>query len=217
MADRIYTRGALVEYALSIPPTVLVFDFNPKSISRTRSINIKTGDTPGTRGGADFWLPTETPRVSQGVTAQPESFTLDILFDASDRMGDDETIANTFGVEPELDTLRTMVEPKAQGPGGFQMMANLGFGGTRAFEKSQSASVLLFVWGSHVLPVFLTSVKVNEVAHKPNLVPYRANATLSLQVIEGGNPFWQVEQIRQLVGAALNTGRTAAEAIGGLF
>ena len=208
------TKGMLIEYALTIPPLILVFEFNPESLTRTRTITLRTGSAPGTRGGYDFALPTETPRVAQGVTVQPESFSIDILLDATDRMNEAEPIATMFGVEPELDTLRSMVEPKSQGPGGLQTLASLGLGGERAFQRSESASVLLLVWGTHILPVFMTSVKIAEQAHLPSLVPYRARATLSMQVIEGNNPFYTVEKVRQVVGAALNTGRTV---IGGIF
>lgn len=208
------TKGMLIEYALSIPPLILVFEFNPESLTRTRTITLRTGNAPGTRGGYDFALPTETSRVSQGVTVQPESFSIDILLDATDRMSEAEPIATVFGVEPELDTLRSMVEPKSQGPGGLQTLSNLGLGGQRAFQRSESASVLLLVWGTHILPVFMTSVIIAEQAHLPSLVPYRAKATLAMQVIEGNNPFYTVEKVRQVVGAALNTGRTV---IGGIF
>ena len=211
------TKGVLVEYSLSVPPLALVFDFNPKSISRTRTVNVTVGNAPGTRGGYDFVLPTETPRASQGVSVQPESFSIDILIDATDRMNDGEPIATQFGIEPELDTLRTMVEPKAHGPGGVQTLASLGLGGERACQRHETASVLLFVWGSHVLPVFLTSVTVNEVAHLPSLVPYRAEVKLDMQVIEGNNPFYQVEKARQVASAALNTGRTVAAALAGVL
>ncbi len=211
------TKGVLVEYALSLPPLALVFDFNPETISRTRTVNITTGNAPGTRGGYDFVLPTETPRASQGVSVDPETFSIAILLDATDRMNEGEPIATQFGIEPELDTLRTMVEPKTQGPGGLQTLASLGLGGERAFQRNETASVLLFVWGTHVLPVFLTSVAVEEMAHFPSLVPYRAKATLAMQVIEGNNPFYEVEKVRQVVGAALNTGRTVAAALAGVL
>lgn len=207
------TKGILLEYGLSIPPLALVFDFNPKTISRTRTITVSTGNAPGTRGGYDFVLPTETPRASQGVTAQPESCTITILLDATDRMNTGDPIASEFGVQPELDTLRSMVEPKSQGPGGLQLLASLGAGGSRAFERDPSVSVLLFIWGAHILPVFLTSVSVTEQAHLPSLLPYRAEVGLTMQVIEGGNPFYQVEQVRQLAFAALNTAQTVAASI----
>jgi len=202
------TRGLLVEYGLSLPPLVLQFEFNPETVSRTRTINIVTGNAPGTRGGYDFTLPNETPRVAQGVTVEPEQFSLEILLDATDRMSDPNLpghpIANEFGIEPELDTLRSMVEPKSQGPGGVQMLSSLGLGGKKAFQRDEHPSVLLLVWGTHILPVFLKSVQVEETAHLPTLRPYRARVTLSFQVIEGNNPFYQVEKVRQMVGAAMN-------------
>lgn len=211
------TKGLLVEYAVSLPPTVLVFDFNPVSMKRTRTVKVKTGSAPGTRGGYDFQLPTETPRVAQGVAVDPESFSFTILLDATDRMNTDEPLAKTFGIQPELDTLRTMVEPKAQGPGGVQMLASLGMGGARAFQRNETPSVLLFVWGTHILPVFLTSVTVDEKAYLPSLVPYRAEVTLAVQVIESHNPFFKAEKVRQVVGAALNTLRTVSVPLGGLL
>lgn len=207
------TRGVLVEYALAVPPLALVFEFNPETLSRSRSVSVRTGNAPGTRGGYDFALPTETPRASQGVTVDPESFDLELLFDATDRMNDGDPIAGVFGIQPQLDTLRTMVEPKSQGPGGVQLLSSLGLGGARAFQRHESASVLLFLWGTHVLPVFLTSVRVEETAHLPSLFPYRADVTLTLQVIEGGNPFYQVEKVRQVAMAALNTAQTVSGSI----
>lgn len=211
------TKGFIVEYALALPPLVLAFDFNPQSISRNRSVTLTLGATPATRGGYDFALPTETARVAQGVAVDPESFDLEILLDATDRMNDDEVLARAMGIQPELDTLRSMVEPKVQGPGGLQVLSSLGLGGERAFQRAQSASVLLFVWGTHVLPVFLKGIEVAESAHLPDLTPYRATVKLSLQVIEGNNPFYEVEKVRQVVGAALNTGRTSVSVVGGLF
>lgn len=200
-------KGFLLEYALSLPPLVLVFEFNPQTLSRTRSITLPSSSVPGVRG-YDFTLPTETARIAQGVSVEAEEFSIEILLDATDRMNEGDAIATSLGVEPELDTLRCMVEPKSQGPGGLQTLASLGLGEARAFQRDQHPSVLLLVWGTHVLPVFLTSVQVNEVAHLPTLIPYRANATLSFRVIEGNNPFYLVEQVRQLVGAGLNLAST---------
>lgn len=211
------TKAVLVEYAVSLPPLALVFDFNPESLTRSRTIALRGGRSAAARGGYDFTLPTETPRAALGVSVQPESFSIEILFDATDRMNDGDPLAATLGIQPELDTLRTMVEPKSQGPGGFQMLASLGLAGQRAFQRHESASVLLFVWGTHLLPVFLTSIRVTERAHLPSLVPYRANVTLQMQVIEGNNPFYNVEKIRQVAGAAINAGRTAGAIVGGLF
>lgn len=206
-------KGLLVEYGLTLPPLVLQFEFNPQTISRTRAIELNMGSAPGTNRGYDFTTPNETPRVAQGVQVEPEEFSLEFMIDATDRIADGNPVAGSFGIEPQLDTLRTMVEPKVQGPGGVGTLAGLGLGGQRAFQRNETASVLLLIWGTHVLPVFLTSVQVEEVGHLPTLIPYRANVTLQFKVIEGNNPFYQVEKARQVVGAGMNAVDSVAGAI----
>lgn len=206
-------KGLLIEYGFSLPPLVLQFKFNPTTLSRTRSVELNLGSAPGTNRGYDFTTPFETPRVAQGVKANGEEFSLNLFFDSTDEMTEGNPIAGAFGIEPQLDTLRSMVEPKVQGPGGLNTLASLGFGGERAFQRNETASVLLLVWGTHVLPVFLTSVTVEETAHLPTLIPYRANVELSFTVIEGNNPFYQVEKVRQTVGAGLNAADTVASAL----
>ena len=198
-------RGALVEYANTPAPLSLFFEFNPATISRTRSVTVRTGGAPGTRGGYDFSDVREVVRASQGVTVNAESLTAKILLDATDRMNAGDPIASRFGVQPEIDTLRSMVEPKSQTPDGARTLAALGQGDERAFARHEYASVLLFFWGVHLLPVFLTSVQNEMKEYLPNLVPYRAEATLTLQIIESNNPFYQEELKRQyaLAGSSL--------------
>lgn len=198
------TRGVLFEYGLSIPPLALVFDFNPQSISRSRTVTIKTGDAPGNRTGYDFLSPLETTRVAQGVELAAEGFSIDILLDATDRMAAGDEVAAMFGVQPQIDTLRSMVEPKSQGPGGLQTLSSLGIGGARAFERQATASVLIFAWGLQLLPVFLTGVTQKEALHLPNLMPYRAEMGLTMQVIESNNPFTMADKVRQTAMTALN-------------
>ena len=78
----------LLSISPALPPLALVFDFNPRQISRTRTMTVKTGDSPGGRGGYDFISPLETPRVAQGVEMQTETFSINILLDATDEISD---------------------------------------------------------------------------------------------------------------------------------
>ncbi len=197
-------KGMIFEYGLSIPPLALVFDFNPQDISRSRTATIRTGDAPGARTGFDFLSPLETSRVSQGFELNVEAITVRILLDATDRMNDRDQIAALFGVQPQIDTLRSMLEPKAQGPAGLQVLSSLTGDGARAFERQESASVLIFAWGMQFLPCFLTGVAQKELLHLPNLVPYRAEMDLTLQIIESNNPFTTADKIRQTAMTALN-------------
>lgn len=205
------TKGMLIEYGLSLPPLIFVFDFNPQQVSRSRTVTIKTGQSPGSRGGYDFMTPLETSRVAQGVEMQSESFALDILVDASDKLNDGDATAKLFGVQPQLDTLRSMIEPKTQGPGGLQVLSSLASGGAKAFARDETASVLIFSWGIQALPVFLTGFTQKEVMHLPNLAPLRAEVQLTMQVIESVNPFMIAEKVRQTAMTALN----AVSTIGG--
>jgi hypothetical protein len=97
-----------------------------------------------------------------------------------------------------------MVEPKTQGPGGVQILSGLGQGGSRAFERQETASVLIFGWGQQVLPVFLTGVTQKEALHLPNLLPYQARMGLTFQVIESANPLYLADRVRQTAMTALN-------------
>lgn len=197
LRDGQYQRGILIEYALTPQPLVLPFNFNPSTIRRTRSVTVKTGGTPGSRGGYGFTRPDETPRASQGVTVNAESFSFKILLDATDRMNLKDPIATPMGIQPEIDVIRTMLEPKVQSQQGLQDLDIAGEKEKPAFSRQEIASVLLFKWGVQVLPVFMTSAEIETKAHLPNLFPYRAEATLTLQVIETDNPFYNLEQLRQ--------------------
>lgn len=199
-------RGRLREYSTAEKPLVLTFEFNPSTINRTRSVTVKLGSTPATRGGYDFAGPKEAPRASQGVTVNAETFSLKILLNATDRMNAGDEQASRFGVQPEIDTLRSMVEPKTQTREGERTLAALGRGEARAFARHEYASVLIFEWGALSLPVFMTQVRIDAKAYLPNLYPYHAEADLSLQVIESVNEHYDREIKRQFASAGQNVG-----------
>lgn len=192
-----YEHGWLIEYAPTPQPLVLPFMFNPSTITRTRSVTVKTGGTPGARGGYGFTRPDETPRASQGVTVNAESFSFKILLDATDRMNQNDHLAFELGVQPEIDVIRTMLEPKVNSQQGWQDLNVASGREPAAFARHEIASVLLFKWGKQVLPVFMTEAEVETKANLPNLFPYRAEVTLTLQVIETDNPIYKLEQQRQ--------------------
>lgn len=194
-------HGVLREYSAAPKPLELRFEFNPTTITRSRTVTIKTGSTPGTRGGYDFANRTEAPRASQGVTVNAETFTLKILLDAADRMGAGDPVAISYGIQPELDVLRSMLEPKIQTKDGVRTLAALGKVPVRAFSRHEYASVLQFVWGKQTLPVFMTQVTVEAKEYLPNLFPYRAEVSLTLQVIESRNDMYEKELKRQFASA----------------
>ena len=193
--------GSLVEYTQAKHPLKLVFEFNPSGITRSRSITVPSGNCAATRGGYDFSNQSEVARASQGVTVNAETLSLKILLDATDRMNAGDATACKQGVQPEIDIIRSMVEPKSQTREGARTLAALGQGQKRAFSRHVFASVLIFHWGIHSLPVFMTQARIDAKAFLPNLTPYRAEADLTLQVIESNNPFYGRELERQFRSA----------------
>ena len=198
-------RGYLLEYTNTDDPLELHFEFNPSSITRTRSVDIKFGEGQATTGGRDFKNKSEATRVSQGATVKAESFTLKILLDATDRMNSGDIDAQSKGIQPELDILYYMIEPKLQTPDGATTLAALGEGGSSS-QKQPFPSILEFHWGNQVLPVLMTQMQFAVKAYLPSLVPYRAESTLTMQIIQSDNEFYTPEMRRVFNSAKQGSG-----------
>jgi len=198
-------RGILREYTNTDKPLELYFEFNPSTITRTRSVEIKFGEGQATTGGRDFHDPSEVPRVTQGATVKAESFTVKILLDATDRMNAGDQDAQNNGVQPELDILYYMIEPKLQTPEGASTLAALGEGGSIC-QLQPYPSVLEFHWGDQVLAVLMPQMQFDVKAYLPSLVPYRAEATLTLQIIQSDNDFYNKEINRVFASAMKASG-----------
>lgn len=199
-----FTRSMLVEYGLSIPPLAVEFELNPETLTRTRNVTVSAGQ----QGCMDFISPAESRRVAQSAKAGAETLSFKVLLDATDRIADNahplHKTAGLNGIQPEISVLRSMLEPRVNGPAGFQLMAKLRLGQQRAHDRDTHLAVLLFIWGTHVLPVFMTNLTITEKAHLSSLIPYRAEVDITLQVIESMNPFYTAEQIRHAVSSAKN-------------
>ncbi len=191
-SDLNVTRGYLREYSTAEEPLELHFEFNPSTITRTRAVEINFGEGQSNTGGRDFQDASEVPRVTQGATVKAESFTIKVLLDATDRMNADDEDAKTKGVQPEIDILYYMVEPKLQAPDGATTLAALGEGNS-SNQAQPFPSVLEFHWGDQILPVLITRLQFEVKQFLPTLVPYRAEATLTLQVVQSDNPFYTPE------------------------
>ena len=98
-----------------------------------------------------------------------------------------------------------MVEPKLQAPDGATTLAALGEGGS-AGEAQPYPSILEFHWGEQVLPVLMTQFQFDVKAYMPTLVPYRAEATLTLRIIQSDNEFYTPEMRRVLASARQASG-----------
>lgn len=186
-------RGAFVEYGLSLPPLFVVFQFNPVQLTRNRSLTYSapsSGQTTGRAGSLrDFHKQFDDLtdlRDAQVVNVQEESIGFELRLDASDKLDEDDTITEQFGISPQLSTLELMVHPKDESLIGQALGSLLGSPGGFSFTCKPNPPLILFIWGrKRVLPVNINSLNITEVLYSPDLNPIRATATVSLTVIEG--------------------------------
>jgi len=209
-------RGAFVEYGLSIPPLIVVFQFNPVELTRNRSLTFTApnatvstkveGETE--KAKKSRLSARENPlrklhqknfvdkfgnkddlmaiRDQQIVSIQEESISLEIRLDATDGLNDADAVTKQFGIAPQLSTLELMVLPKAEGLAGKAL--RILSSKTFSFTKAERPPMILFIWGrKKVLPVNINSMNVTEKEFSTDLNPVRATVSMGLTVIEGLN------------------------------
>jgi len=197
------TQGLLVEFNLNPDAIVLPFQYNPETMTRTRGTEITVNNTPGMGTDFAFATPQQTPRIMQSAKLQEETLSVEVIFSAADYMDREGFQLGPTGLQPVLDSLRLLVEPRSQKPGGLRMMTELGLAGGRAFDRDLTPSVVLFVWGAEVLPVVMKTVSYTVDEFLPSLAPIKCTAQLAMQVIEAHNPFIFADRLRQQVSAAV--------------
>lgn len=182
-------RGAFVEYGLSLPPLAFAFQFNPETLTRSRTASYQApGAGAGTAGCRDRSEAQERSCLAQ-VTVSAETVGLTLQLDATDDLDEGAGLAQTFGIGPQLSVLELMIYPKTDQLFGFPI-GNL-LGGQDQFGAAQAKviPIVLFVWGrKRVVPVVLTSMSITEQEFFPDLNPKRAQVAVQMQVLEGFNP-----------------------------
>ncbi|WP_338761603.1 hypothetical protein [Massilia sp. METH4] len=174
-------RGALIEYgtALAGPiPNVVIFQFNPESLSRTLQI-------PPRPSGA-------TQReTSQAGEKTFERISFKAHFSAADALAEDKELARLFGIGPQLAALEKMVLPSAILSGAVGAVIDaIGavLSGTRAEPAlpipRETYPRILFIWGpTRILPVTIDSMGISELEYDTALNPLRAEVDIALTVI----------------------------------
>ena len=175
--------GAMIEYGsdfLGPLPNVVIFQFNPESLTRT--IQIPARPT----GGA-------ARETTQAGEPSIEKITLKAQFSAADGKGTGNILARTLGVGPRLAALEKMVNPasKLSGLLGAALDAigdALGLGGGGGDDPRQTIPRekyprILFLWGPlRVLPVVIESMTITELQYDSLLNPIQADVAIGLAV-----------------------------------
>ncbi len=176
-------RGAMIEYGsglLGPIPNVVIFQFNPESLSRTIQL------PPRPSGGA-------ARETTQAGEPSIEKISFKAQFSAADGMGTGNALARTMGVGPRLAALEKMVHPSAKIAGllGAALDAigdALGLGGGGGDEPRQvipreNYPRILFIWGPfRVLPVVIESMAITELQYDFLLNPIQADVQIGLSV-----------------------------------
>ena len=166
-------KGALVAIdPLRPKPTVIVFQYNPETVTRRIEARTAGGDSGG--GGGD------RAEVLRLAGPPKETITLAAEIDGSDEVDGLHAGRLPAGIYPMLSALELLLYPQSS-----VVMANATQAAAGVLDSlPPEAPLVLFVWGAQrVLPVRLDSFSITEEAHDALLNPVRAKVDLSLQVL----------------------------------
>jgi hypothetical protein len=215
-------KGAFVEFGISLPPLFVVFQFNPLTITRSRSATTVNPDTQRASRSTQSTNLVNSLKTSKGASlikfrngqtlnVQPEKITFDVRLDATDKLNDGDPVAQTFGISPQLAALEAMMLPKSQSLLGGAVSALLGSKSRfLCIESMQDPPIILWAWGrKKVLPVNITSLSIREEEFSTDLNPTRATVTVQLEVIETANAPYVLSKAVQEAMTAVNVANIA--------
>jgi hypothetical protein len=236
-----FIKGALVSFMptfIGSLPNVVVFQYNPESISHAWTPAGQSAEAAKPRASVD-------PMAADGVPG--ESFTFKLSLDANDMIADGNAVtsalATASGVYTRLAALEMLQYPSGAFSGANlvgTVSASISIGGLNASisvgASAQNPTVprsevpmVLFVWGpQRIVPVRVTALSTNETLYDSLLNPIHAEVTITLRVLtpeeinKMTNP--ETQQIAQVAymysqglrqaQAAANLGDAAASIIG---
>lgn len=170
-------KGAFINMGaglLGALPNIVVFQFNPDSVTRTPSLV----QPPQPNAGAGNTDATQQP-------GQPsESISFSLRIDATDLLtgGPAAPIAATSGILPILSALELLMVPKSSLS--IDLFGLSGGGPGPAKLPPQRLPTVLFFWGPfRILPVTVTSLSITETEYDTLLNPVRADVSVSIRVL----------------------------------
>lgn len=165
-------RGAFLKFdagLLGFAPNVIVFQFNPDSVTRSPALVFQPSETEG-----------EGPKDTGAQPGEPsESISFSLRLDATDQLASGDVVAAASGILPALSALELLLYPKSA------LSIDL-FGGSSkpATHPPDKLGAVLFFWGQYrVLPVQVTSLSITETEYDQLLTPIRAEVSVNLQVL----------------------------------
>lgn len=188
-------RGALVAFTpsfIGLVPNVIVFQFNPETITHTWTAAPAAQPADKTS--------TPNPLAVKGVPG--ETFSFKLLMDSNDMIADGATnpvgagLAMASGVYPRLAALEMLQYPTGSSGGGLlggvsASISSSGINLSAAANSSASQTVpqsvvptVLFVYGpQRIVPVRVTALTITEQIYDGALNPSHAEAQITLRVL----------------------------------
>lgn len=166
-------KGGLVtmDVDTSALKSVIAFQYNPDSLTRSLQIQAMPGGQDGVRVDA---LRLRGPAV--------ETIKLEAELDATDQLEfpNQYPLAVQYGLQPQLAQLEMLINPTVETLLADDAMANAGTLEIIPLEQP----LTLFVWSrTRVVPVRLTDFSITEEFFDPSLNPIRAKVSLGLRVL----------------------------------
>lgn len=162
-------KGAIVGIdPLNPLASVIVFQYNPETLTRTLSPQAAIGDD------------NDRSEAMRLRGAPVETISVDVEIDATDQLERADGVATSIGIYPQLSALEMLVYPKSA-----LVIANTVLLAVGTIEIiPPEAPLTLFIWGpKRVLPVRLKQFSITEEAYDTTLNPIRAKVSLGLRVL----------------------------------
>ena len=168
MIDRLVTRGFLANVDV-IPPLIVVFQYNPETISDNKAVKYADRNKDLCSGGPG--------KDYTGGGDRTISFTLKLHGLEQGTNPSNPTPADN-GVSTELAKLRSFLYPKADAWTTVDQLT----GGKG--KRLTAPPTCIFGYGSKLLECIVTDMKITETQFNSQLAPVRAEAVVTLTVIE---------------------------------
>ena len=201
-------KGALIYFGapMLIPiPNIIVFQYNPESMTRTLTPWQPLTPPKKNRQGEIAQADKDAYDQQRENLAQPydpqESFSLVLELDATDALEFPEShpVAVLSGIADRLAAIEMLMYPPGDsllggllgsvtgsisiGSGGISVGG--GAGGAVTKVERKEAPVVLFFWGpGRIVPVRITGLSIEEQQFSPLLYPLRAKATIGVRVLD---------------------------------
>ncbi len=177
-------KGAFIrldETGIGPVPQIIVFQYNPETLSR----KFKTYEKPVDKEG------TKPDPAAQAAPYDPEE-EMDIVveFDATDDLEDPlaHPVAVVAGVADRIAAMEMLMYPSDDTGLLSSVVTSLagafGIGGGAQIPSRRESPVVLLVWGpGRIVPVKIATFAVEEQAFNPALYPIRAKVTVGVKVL----------------------------------